>query len=82
MLRGLATAVILLFFALDLALPATPVGVRGHEARVRAAVPQASTWLGHPLPSLSFEDLQGREVHLADLRGHPLLVTFERSVDW
>jgi len=82
MLRWLATASILFLFALDLALPVTPVGVRGHEARVRAAVPQASAWVGQPLPPLVFEDLQGREVRLADLRGHPLLVTFERSVDW
>ena len=82
MTRWLATLVIVLLFALDLWLPHSALGRRGSERVVREHVPALAAWIGHPLPALSFEDLDGRVVSTADLLGHPLLLVFERSVDW
>jgi cytochrome oxidase Cu insertion factor (SCO1/SenC/PrrC family) len=82
MLRWLATASILGLLVLDFALPATPLGRRGNEAAARAEVPTGFARIGVPLPDLALLDLSGEPLDLADFRGHPLLVTFERSVDW
>ena len=82
MTRWLATLGIALLFALNLALPATDIGRRGNEAKVRADVPGAVGKVGERLPELSLVDLRGDPVSLADLRGHPTLLVFERSVDW
>lgn len=82
MLRWLATAAILGLLALDLWLPRTPLGRRGPEPRVRADVAGVAVRQGERLPELGLLDLHGRPLALADFRGHPLLVTFERSVDW
>jgi cytochrome oxidase Cu insertion factor (SCO1/SenC/PrrC family) len=82
MMRWLATAVLVALFALNLWLPRSPLGQRGHERVVHAHVPGAATWVGQKLPDFAFEDLDGRPAHLVDLRGHPLLLVFERSVDW
>ena len=82
MLRWLATLLLVGLFVLDLWMPSSPLGRRGNERSVRSHVPAAATWLGQPLPALTFEDLNGRVVSAADLRGHPLLLIFERSVDW
>ena len=82
MLRWLATLLIAALFALNLWLPSSSLGRRGNERTVRAHVPAASAWVGQKLPDLSFEDLDGRVVRTADLLGHPLLLVFERSVDW
>ena len=82
MLRWLATLVLVALFALNLWMPSSPLGRRGTERSVRTHVPAAAAWIGQPLPDLSFEDLDGRVVSSADLLGHPLLLVFERSVDW
>ena len=81
-MRWLATLAIALLLALDVLLPRIPFARRGHERTVREDVPALSAWVGEKLPNLAFEDLDGRPAHLADLRGHPLLLVFERSVDW
>ena len=82
MLRWLATLLIAALFVLNLWMPSSPLGRRGTERTVRAHVPAAPSWVGQPLPAVSFEDLGGRVVSTADLLGHPLLLVFERSVDW
>jgi cytochrome oxidase Cu insertion factor (SCO1/SenC/PrrC family) len=81
-MRMLATLVIVLLFALDVLLPRIPIARRGNERVVREHVPELAARVGEKLPDLAFEDLDGRPVHLSDLRGHPLLLVFERSVDW
>jgi len=81
-LRGLATAAIVLLLVLDLFLPGTSLGRRGTEAVVRADAPGAVARVGERLPDLELQTLEGRPVRLSDLRGHRVLLTFERSVDW
>ncbi len=80
--RWLATAGIALLLLLDLALPATPVGRRGPEAKVRTDVEGAFTAEGEELPDLSLVDLDGEPLRISDLRGARAVVTFERSLDW
>jgi cytochrome oxidase Cu insertion factor (SCO1/SenC/PrrC family) len=82
MMRWLATALIAALFALNLWLPHSPLGRRGNERSVRAHVPALPGLVGQKLPDFAFEDLDGRPAHTVDLRGHPLLLVFERSVDW
>ena len=82
MTRWLATIGIAVLLALALFVPNTPLGRRGAEAMVRADVEGAVGALGQRLPDLEFESLEGDKIALADFRGHPLLITFERSVDW
>lgn len=82
MLRWLATAVIALLFVLNLVLPGTDVGRRGNEAAARAEVDGVSSAIGTRLADFSLRDIEGEPVRLADLRGHRVLLTFERSVDW
>jgi cytochrome oxidase Cu insertion factor (SCO1/SenC/PrrC family) len=82
MLRWLATLAIAGLLLLDVMLPRTDIGRRGTEAAVRSDVPHAVGSVGQRLPDFTLPDLDGTPVRLADLRGHPVLVTFERSVDW
>jgi cytochrome oxidase Cu insertion factor (SCO1/SenC/PrrC family) len=82
MLRWLATLLLVGLFALNLWMPSSPLGRRGNERTVRAHVPALAARVGQPLPDLAFQDLDGRVVRTADLLGHPLLLVFERSVDW
>ena len=82
MRRWLATAAIAFLFALNAAMPYTPLGRRGTERDVRAHVAAAARLVGQSLPALSFEDGAGRAVRLGDLLDHPVLLIFERSVDW
>ena len=82
MLRWLATAAIAALLLLDLMLPSLDMGRRGSEAAVRSDVPHAVGRIGERLPDFSLPDLDDTPVRLSDLRGHPVLVTFERSVDW
>ena len=83
MLRWLATLGILLLLALDLALPALPGVRQGAERGVlRADAPGAVARVGEPFPDVAFEDLDGGLLRVADLRGHRVLLTFERSLDW
>ena len=81
-MRWLATLVIAGLFALNVMLPDTDIGRRGNEARARSDVMGAVGLVGERLPELSFQDLRGETVSLADLHGHPTLLIFERSVDW
>lgn len=82
MLRGLATLVIAVLLALTVFLPSTPLGRRGHEAVARTEVESAFTAVGSRLPALGLRRLDGGTLSLSDFRGKPLLLTFERSVDW
>ena len=82
MARWLATFALAALLALDVLLPRIPFARRGNEREVRAHVPAASEWVGRKLPDFAFEDLDGRPAQTVDLRGHPLLLVFERSVDW
>jgi cytochrome oxidase Cu insertion factor (SCO1/SenC/PrrC family) len=82
MLRWIATVGIGLLLALDLALPSTDIGRRGTEAQIRADIPGAVGAVGELMPDFTLPDLDGVPVRVADLRGHPALITFERSVDW
>jgi len=82
MLRWLATLAILGSLALAIFIPQTSLGRRGTEKTVRADVPGAFGQIGESLPELGLTDLDGRPLRLADLRGHRVLLTFERSVDW
>ena len=82
MLRWLATAFIVSLLALDIALPLTSIGRRGHEAATRTEVEGSEAWVGTRLPALALQDLAGRPFSLDALRGHRVLLTFERSVDW
>jgi peroxiredoxin len=38
--------------------------------------------VGERLPDFELLDLEGEPVRLSDLRGHRVLLTFERSLDW
>ena len=82
MLRWLATVVIALLLLLDLVLPSTSIGRRGTEAVVRADIVGAIGAVGERLPELSLLDFDGQPFSLANLRGHRVLLTFERSCDW
>lgn len=81
-MRWLATFGIASLLALDVLLPHLPIARRGSERTVREHVPSVAGWVGEKLPDFAFEDLDGRPAQLVDLRGHPLLLVFERSVDW
>jgi hypothetical protein len=81
-MKWLATFVLVALFALNLWMPSSSLGRRGTERTVREQVPAVAALVGQPLPALRFEDLDGRAVGTADLLGHPLLLVFERSVDW
>jgi hypothetical protein len=82
MMRGIVTAFIVLLFALNAYLPSSALGRRGAEREVRAHVAAAAQLKGQPLPALEFEDGAGRAVRLGDLIDRPVLLIFERSVDW
>ncbi len=80
--RILASVVIALLLVLDLALPYTPLGRRGTEARVRHDIPGAIGEIGQRLPPFTLLDLEGAPVRLSDFRGRRVVLTFERSIDW
>ena len=79
--RVLATLAIAALLALDLALPWTGIGRRGTSA-ARLDEPASLGRVGERLPELSLRELDGSPFRLADVRGHRVLLTFERSVDW
>jgi hypothetical protein len=81
-LRWLATVVIGLLLAIDIVLPGTSLGRRGSEAVARADVDAARLAPGDAAPALDLLDLEGRPIAWENLRGHRVLITFERSVDW
>jgi cytochrome oxidase Cu insertion factor (SCO1/SenC/PrrC family) len=82
MLRWLATLAIGALLVLAVWLPETGLGRRGSEALLRSEVPGAVGEVGERLPDFTLPDLDGNPVTLSDLRGHRVLLTFERSVDW
>ena len=82
MLRWLATLVLLGLLALTLVLPSTGIGRRGAEAAVRQEAAGASLAIGDPFPALALRDVEGEEISWPQLKGHRVLLTFERSVDW
>ena len=82
MLRWLATLVIAALLALAVGLPSLHAMRRGNEARVRTEVAAAAALEGQPFPDIALPDVDGEMVRISDLRGHRVLLTFERSVDW
>jgi cytochrome oxidase Cu insertion factor (SCO1/SenC/PrrC family) len=81
-LRWTATIVIAALFVLNLMLPGTSIGRRGNETQVRDEAPGVAASVGQVMPDFTLADLEGEPVRLSDLRGHRVLLTFERSVDW
>ena len=82
MMRWLATLGILALLGLAAFVPQTPLGRRGNESEVRSHVGDRAGRVGEPLADFALADLDGEIVRLSDLRGHRVLLTFERSVDW
>ena len=82
MIRWAATVAILALMALTVFLPQTSIGRRGTETTVRAHVGDRAGRIGEPMPDFALADLDGDVIRLSDLRGHRVLITFERSVDW
>lgn len=80
--RWLLTAVAVGLLAIDLWLPRTSLGRRGSEVAARADVASARLSSGDVWPMPDLVDLEGRPISWEALRGHRVLVTFERSVDW
>jgi cytochrome oxidase Cu insertion factor (SCO1/SenC/PrrC family) len=81
--RWLATAAIGALLLVAVALPGLPGMGQGVEpGAVRADVADAVGRVGERLPDFELLDLEGEPVRLSDLRGHRVLLTFERSLDW
>ena len=80
-LRGLATLVLLTVLGLNLMMPASSLGQRGSEHKIRNDI-TSRLLVGQSLPPLLLNDFAGDSVSREDLLGHRLLLTFERSVDW
>jgi len=80
--RVLATIPIVALLAFDLLLPRFDVLRQGTDPVARADVETAVAKVGEPMPDFTLPDLDGVPVTLSDLRGHRVLLTFERSVDW
>jgi cytochrome oxidase Cu insertion factor (SCO1/SenC/PrrC family) len=81
-LRWSATLAIGALLVLAVWLPDTSIGRRGSDPELRSDVPGAVGEVGRRLPDFTLPDLDGTPVTLSDLRGHRVLLTFERSVDW
>ena len=82
MLRWLATFAIAALLVLNLVVPGTSIGRRAAEGAVRNEAPNGVAQLGSRLPDFTLLDRSGEPFRLADLRGHRVLLTFERSLDW
>ncbi len=82
MLRWLGSLLIVALFALNLALPATPMGRRGTDAEPRSDIETAKLRVGDQMPNLELATIDGTHLRIADFRGKRILITFERSVDW
>jgi len=80
--RVLATIPIVALMAIDLLLPRLEMLRQGPDPVARAEVEAAVAKVGEPMPDFTLPDLDGVPVTLSDLRGHRVLLTFERSVDW
>jgi cytochrome oxidase Cu insertion factor (SCO1/SenC/PrrC family) len=82
MMRWFATALIVALLVLNWMLPTTSIGRRGNDATVLEDVAGVAALVGQALPELPLFDLDGEPFPLANLRGHKVLLTFERSCDW
>ncbi len=82
MLRWIATAIIVLLFVLNLALPSTSIGRRGSDTQARSDIPLAAGEIGKPIPSFRLTSISGEAIDSSQLLGHRVLLIFERSVDW
>lgn len=82
MMRWTGSVVIGLLLVIALALPWTSVGRRGSDGKVRSDIDGAVGTVGETLPHIDLLDLDGEPLRFEDLRGHRVLLTFERSVDW
>ena len=82
MIRILSTVAIAALILLVIAAPSTPLGRRGTEMKARMEAPGATIGNGDLFPALSLQGLDGMPLDLTALRGHRVLITFERSVDW
>lgn len=80
-LRGLATLVLLALLGIALLLPSQPQFARGPENRVRTDI-ETGIEVGARLPDFALVGLDGKEWTQDELVGEPLLLTFERSLDW
>ena len=80
-LRSLASLAVLGLLALNFMLPTSDMELRGTENLVRADF-ESNLALGGSLPPLELLAFDGRKVTNEDLKGHRVLRTFERSVDW
>jgi cytochrome oxidase Cu insertion factor (SCO1/SenC/PrrC family) len=80
-LRGLASLILFALFALNMVLPTSSFSHRGSENKIRADV-ASQLAIGQQLPPLELVGFDGRTYTREDLRGHRVLLTFERSVDW
>jgi cytochrome oxidase Cu insertion factor (SCO1/SenC/PrrC family) len=80
--RVLASLLILGLLGLDAMLPRLEMLRMGRDPAARADAPDAVPQVGEPMPDFTLPDLDGVPVTLSDLRGHRVLITFERSVDW
>lgn len=63
------------------------VAIMGHGfhgiAVVKADVPAAAGAVGGRLPDFTLPDIEGNQVTLSQFYGRgPILVTFDRSLDW
>ena len=82
MMRWPASIAILALLALAVLAPQMSLGRRGHESTPRRHVGDVAGRVGEPMADFALADLDGDIVRLADLRGHRVLLVFERSVDW
>ncbi len=82
MMRWTGSVVIGLLLVLTLVLPWTGVGRRGTDGEIRSDIDGAVGTVGETLPHIELLDLDGEPLRFEDLRGHRVLLTFERSVDW
>jgi peroxiredoxin len=82
MLRAIATIVIVTLFGLNWMLPDLEIGRRGSSTDWRVDVETTRLSIGEPMPDLALADLAGTRFPLSSLRGHPVLLVFERSIDW
>lgn len=80
-LRCLATVALVGLLGLNWLLPTHEMSARGSEMQVRTDF-DAELAIGQRLPQLELVGLDGQIYSRADLEGHRVLLTFERSVDW
>lgn len=80
-LRSLATLVLFGLLALNWMLPTHKISARGTEVEARTDF-ESELAIGQRLPPLELTGLEGQVYSTEDLKGHRVLLTFERSVDW